>query len=53
MCSTTPARELGLHGHGVIGPGAIADLAVLDRHYRIVQCWVGGELVWSRDRLVG
>jgi N-acetylglucosamine-6-phosphate deacetylase len=53
MCSTTPARELGLVGHGVIGPGAVADLAVLDRHYRVVQCWVGGELAWSRDRLVG
>jgi N-acetylglucosamine-6-phosphate deacetylase len=42
MCSTTPARELGLQGHGVIAAGAIADLAVLGRDYRIRQTWIGG-----------
>jgi N-acetylglucosamine-6-phosphate deacetylase len=52
MCSTTPARELGLYGHGVIAPGAVADLVVLDRHYRVAQSWVDGELAWSRDRLL-
>ena len=51
MTSTTPARELGLHGHGVIAPGAVADLVVLDAAYNVVQTWVGGELAWSRDRL--
>ncbi len=51
MTSTTPARELGLHGHGVIAPGAVADLVVLDATYNVVQTWVGGELAWSRDRL--
>ena len=30
MCATTPARELGLDGLGVIAEGAIADLVVLD-----------------------
>ena len=29
ICSTTPARALGLQGFGVIAPGAMADLAVL------------------------
>jgi N-acetylglucosamine-6-phosphate deacetylase len=53
MCSTTPARELGLHGHGVLAPGAVADLVVLDRGYRVAQTWIGGELAWSRDRLQG
>lgn len=52
MCSTTPARELGLHGHGVLVPGAVADLVVLDRHYKVAQCWIGGELAWSGDRLL-
>ena len=28
MCATTPARELGLNGFGVIAPGAVADLAL-------------------------
>jgi N-acetylglucosamine-6-phosphate deacetylase len=52
MCSTTPARALGLHGHGVLVTGAVADLVVLDSQYRVVQTWVGGELAWSGDRLL-
>jgi N-acetylglucosamine-6-phosphate deacetylase len=48
LCSTTPARELGLHGHGVLAPGAVADLVVLDRKYRPAQTWIGGELVYDR-----
>lgn len=52
MCSTTPARALGLQGHGVLAPGAVADLVVLDSIYRVVQTWIGGELAWSRDRLL-
>ena len=30
MCATTPARELGLVGHGVLCRDAVADLVVLD-----------------------
>ena len=37
MCATTPARELGLQGLGVIAPGSKADLAVLDRNFRVRQ----------------
>ena len=37
MCAATPARELGLIGHGVIAPGNVADLVVLDRQFRVVQ----------------
>jgi N-acetylglucosamine-6-phosphate deacetylase len=48
LCSTTPARELGLHGCGVLAPGAIADFAVLDGKYRVVQTWIAGELVFDR-----
>jgi N-acetylglucosamine-6-phosphate deacetylase len=47
VCATTPARELGLHGHGVIAAGAVADLAVLDRQFRVVRTYVGGRLVYD------
>ena len=42
MPSTTPARTLGLSGLGVIVPGALADFVVLDRHFRVVETWIGG-----------
>jgi N-acetylglucosamine-6-phosphate deacetylase len=51
MCSTTPARELGLHGHGVIAAGAVADLVVLDANLNVRQTWIGGEAVF--DELSG
>ena len=46
LCSTTPARELGLRGHGAIVPGGMADLAVLDARLSVVQSWIGGVLAW-------
>ena len=46
MCSTTPARELGLAGFGTISVGSIADLAILDRNFRIVRTFIGGEEVY-------
>lgn len=48
VCATTPARALGLQGFGVLAPGAIADLAVLDRDLRVVQTWIAGALAWQR-----
>jgi N-acetylglucosamine-6-phosphate deacetylase len=47
LCSTTPARELGLVGHGVLAVDAAADLLVLDAQLSVVQTYVGGELVYS------
>ncbi len=47
VCSTTPARTLGLQGLGVIASGATADLAVLDRELRVVQTWVSGSLAYD------
>jgi N-acetylglucosamine-6-phosphate deacetylase len=46
MCATTPARELGLHGFGVVAAGAAADLAVLDRDLKVVRTYVAGRLAW-------
>lgn len=43
MCSTTPARELGLQGHGVLAQGAVADLVVLDANFTVSQTWIAGE----------
>jgi N-acetylglucosamine-6-phosphate deacetylase len=49
ICSTTPARELGLVGHGVLAPGAAADLVVLDAQFNVVQTYVGGQLAYARN----
>ena len=46
LCSTTPARELGLTGFGVIAPGATADVVVLDRALNVTRTFVGGEQVY-------
>ena len=43
LCSTTPARELGLFGFGVLTPGAVADLAILNDRLEVVQTWIDGE----------
>ncbi len=45
--SSTPARELGLQGHGVIAAGAVADLVVLDANLNVRQTWIGGEAVFD------
>jgi N-acetylglucosamine-6-phosphate deacetylase len=48
MCAGTQAAELGLAGQGVIAPGALADLVVLDRHLAVVTTYVGGAPAWGR-----
>jgi N-acetylglucosamine-6-phosphate deacetylase len=52
VCSTTPARELGLVGHGLLAPDAFADLVVLDANFSVVQTYVGGQLAYSRNTAV-
>jgi N-acetylglucosamine-6-phosphate deacetylase len=42
LCATTPARELGLTGHGVIAPGAVADLVVLSPQLTVVETYIAG-----------
>ena len=51
MCATTPARELGLVGHGVLAVDGIADVAILDRRLSVVQTYVGGQLAYSRSQI--
>lgn len=46
MCATTPARELGLAGFGVLAEGAMADVVVLDREFEVLRTFVGGQPVW-------
>jgi N-acetylglucosamine-6-phosphate deacetylase len=49
LASTNPARVLGLAGRkGALVPGADADLVVLDEALRVVETYVGGELVAGR-----
>jgi N-acetylglucosamine-6-phosphate deacetylase len=45
LCSTTPARALGLSGFGMIADGAAADLVVLDRGFHAVRTFIGGREV--------
>jgi N-acetylglucosamine-6-phosphate deacetylase len=49
ICATTAARELGLIGYGVLAPDAVADLVVLDANFLVVQTYIGGQLVYSRN----
>jgi N-acetylglucosamine-6-phosphate deacetylase len=49
ICSTTPARELGLVGHGVLAPDAVADLVVLDANLAVVQTYRAGQIIYSRN----
>ena len=48
LCSTTPARALGLPRLGVIAAGNIADLVVLDRGFRVSRTLVDGEQIYER-----
>lgn len=48
VCSTTPARELGLFGHGLLAPDAVADFVVLDSNLQVVQTYVAGQLAYAR-----
>lgn len=49
VCATTPARELGLQGFGVIAPGAVADLVVLDPSFVVSRTYIAGRLVYARQ----
>jgi N-acetylglucosamine-6-phosphate deacetylase len=50
ICSTTPARLLGLTGFGVLAPGAVADVTVLERGFRVARTFVDGQQVWAAQR---
>ncbi|MBA3269226.1 MAG: N-acetylglucosamine-6-phosphate deacetylase [Acidobacteria bacterium] len=43
MCATTPARQMKLADIGRIEVGAIADLAVLDRGFRVAATYLAGQ----------
>jgi N-acetylglucosamine-6-phosphate deacetylase len=46
MCSTTPARAVGLTGFGVIAVGHAADIVVLDRAFRVAKTFIDGEEIY-------
>ncbi len=50
MCSTTPARELALHGSGALVSEAVADLVVLDADLEVVETYISGVRVFARHR---
>jgi len=49
LTATTPARELGLVGHGLLAEDAPADLVVLDSNFSVVQTYIGGRLAYARN----
>ena len=51
LCATTPARELGLVGYGVLALDSIADVVILDQRLSVVQTYVGGQLAYSRTQV--
>ena len=48
VCATTPARELGLTGYGLLAPEAVADLVIFDPNFAVVQTYIAGQLVYAR-----
>jgi N-acetylglucosamine-6-phosphate deacetylase len=48
MCSTVPARQMGLSDAGILEAGAVADLVVLDREFRVARTFVEGIEVFTR-----
>jgi len=48
MCSTTPARAMGLTRFGVIAEENFADLVVLDRAFRVRRTLIAGETAYER-----
>jgi N-acetylglucosamine-6-phosphate deacetylase len=48
MCSTVPARRMGLTDAGMLEPGAVADIVVLDRELTVLRTFVDGEDVFAR-----
>ncbi|MES1255005.1 MAG: amidohydrolase family protein, partial [Acidobacteriota bacterium] len=49
VTAATPARQLGLAGHGVLAVGAVADLVVLDETLAVVETYIAGRLVYARE----
>jgi N-acetylglucosamine-6-phosphate deacetylase len=47
LCSTTPARELGLTGYGVLARDYVADIVVMNRAFEVVRTFIGGEQVYA------
>ena len=48
MCALTPARQLGLVGHGVVAEGAVADLVVLGPSFDVRHTLIGGQIAYSK-----
>jgi len=53
ICATTPARELGRVGHGVLAPDGCPISSSSTRGFVVVQTYLAGQLVYSRTPNAG
>ena len=47
LCSTTPARELGLTGYGVLARDYVADIVVMNHDFEVVRTFIDGDQVYA------
>ena len=46
LCATTPAKELGLAGFGLLAEGAFADIVILNRQFHVLRTLIDGVEVY-------
>ena len=51
LCATTPASQLGLTETGTLTKGAIADLVVMNRSFKVTRTYISGRLAYGADSI--
>jgi N-acetylglucosamine-6-phosphate deacetylase len=51
MATLNPAKAIGEKERGIISPGAIANLIILDKDLNVISTFVKGRKVYNEDSL--